>query len=183
MTAKFACGHELTNDNTRVFYSGTGHRCIRCIVCEKATKQRRRERHEQETGFCCASKHPLSEMGHDRNGRRFCRGCMREASATGNARRYGPAGPAPRRAPTPDAITSDVPLPRLHGQAACRGMDTEMFFPLDNQSTAPITAICSGCLVRVECLDWALAHGERGIWGGTSEPARREMRRAKRGAA
>jgi WhiB family redox-sensing transcriptional regulator len=39
--------------------------------------------------------------------------------------------------------------------------------------------ICSGCEVRAECLEYALAHDERfGIWGGLSERERRRLRRA-----
>ncbi len=39
-------------------------------------------------------------------------------------------------------------------------------------------AVCSGCPVRVECLEFALEpHQEAGIWGGTSEDERRHLRK------
>ena len=46
-------------------------------------------------------------------------------------------------------------------------------------STREAKRICSGCEVRAECLEYALAHDERfGIWGGLSERERRRLRRA-----
>jgi len=47
--------------------------------------------------------------------------------------------------------------------------------------------VCKGCEVREQCLDYALANGEKfGIWGGLSERERRRLRRqraqANRGA-
>ncbi len=48
--------------------------------------------------------------------------------------------------------------------------------------------MCGGCEVRMECLEYALRHGEKfGIWGGMSERERRRIRRqralARRGLA
>lgn len=38
-------------------------------------------------------------------------------------------------------------------------------------------AVCRGCRVREDCLDFALAtHQDDGIWGGRSEEERRELR-------
>jgi WhiB family redox-sensing transcriptional regulator len=39
-------------------------------------------------------------------------------------------------------------------------------------------AVCRTCPVIDECLAFALEHGEVGVWGGTTEVQRREMRRA-----
>lgn len=40
--------------------------------------------------------------------------------------------------------------------------------------------VCRGCVVRQDCLEYALAHGEKfGIWGGMSERERRRVRRAR----
>ena len=37
---------------------------------------------------------------------------------------------------------------------------------------------CTGCEVRGECLEYALAHDERfGIWGGLSERERRRLKK------
>ncbi len=42
--------------------------------------------------------------------------------------------------------------------------------------TAEAKAVCSGCCVRAECLDYALAADERhGIWGGMTPEERQEI--------
>jgi WhiB family transcriptional regulator, redox-sensing transcriptional regulator len=65
-------------------------------------------------------------------------------------------------------------------RALCAETDPEAFFPEKGGSTREAKRICSGCEVRAECLEYALAHDERfGIWGGLSE---RERRRVKREA-
>jgi WhiB family transcriptional regulator, redox-sensing transcriptional regulator len=63
-------------------------------------------------------------------------------------------------------------------RALCAQTDPEAFFPEKGGSTREAKRICSGCDVRAECLDYALAHDERfGIWGGLSERERRRLRR------
>ncbi|MDE0803430.1 MAG: WhiB family transcriptional regulator [Acidimicrobiales bacterium] len=67
---------------------------------------------------------------------------------------------------------------------SCRGVDPDVFFPDRGESLAPAQAICAECIVSDECLEYALANGERfGVWGGTSERERRRIRRARRIAA
>jgi len=40
--------------------------------------------------------------------------------------------------------------------------------------------VCRGCVVREDCLEYALANGEKfGIWGGLSERERRRLRRQR----
>jgi WhiB family transcriptional regulator, redox-sensing transcriptional regulator len=64
--------------------------------------------------------------------------------------------------------------------AACGGMDTEMFFPERDHSSKAAREVCARCPVRPECLDYALAGGDQfGIFGGTSERERRQLRRQK----
>ena len=68
---------------------------------------------------------------------------------------------------------------------ACRSADPDLFFPVpgsreDNQ-TARAKAICAGCAVRRECLEFALSHDQiYGIWGGTTIEDRRRVRRRRR---
>ncbi len=63
-------------------------------------------------------------------------------------------------------------------RALCAQTDPEAFFPEKGGSTREAKRICSGCDVKAECLDYALAHDERfGIWGGLSERERRRLRR------
>ena len=69
--------------------------------------------------------------------------------------------------------------PDWQERALCAQTDPEAFFPEKGGSTREAKRICSGCDVRAECLDYALAHDERfGIWGGLSERERRRLRRA-----
>jgi WhiB family redox-sensing transcriptional regulator len=63
-------------------------------------------------------------------------------------------------------------------RALCAQTDPEAFFPEKGGSTREAKRICSGCEVRNECLEYALANDERfGIWGGMSERERRKQRR------
>lgn len=80
----------------------------------------------------------------------------------------------------PDVVTDN---------AACKGMDPDLFFPLRGHvhgttyspQVAEAVAACARCEVRQECLEHALDAPERtGIWGGTFERQRREMRRDRR---
>lgn len=71
-------------------------------------------------------------------------------------------------------------------QAACRGVATELFFPGPDQPrrAAEARAVCEGCPVAVQCLEFAVRTDQRwGIWGETSERERRRLRRTRRGGA
>jgi WhiB family redox-sensing transcriptional regulator len=62
----------------------------------------------------------------------------------------------------------------------CAGVDVALFFPERGDSTYEAKKVCRGCAVRQECLDYALANGEKfGIWGGMSERERRRLRIAR----
>ena len=62
----------------------------------------------------------------------------------------------------------------------CHLVDPDLFFPERGASTREAKAVCRGCEVRGECLEYALAHGEKfGIWGGLSERERRRVRRQR----
>ncbi len=90
--------------------------------------------------------------------------------------------------PAPDLQTSPFSEPGdLFASAAfmafgaCRGADPDVFFPDQGQSLEPARRICAECVVRDECLEYALDNRERfGVWGGTSERERRRLRRARR---
>jgi WhiB family transcriptional regulator, redox-sensing transcriptional regulator len=71
-------------------------------------------------------------------------------------------------------------VPSWQNRANCMGVDPELFFPERGSSTREAKEVCRGCVVREECLDYAIAHGEKfGIWGGLSERERRRVRRAR----
>jgi len=69
---------------------------------------------------------------------------------------------------------------RWQDQAACLGMDPDLFFPERGASTREAKSICRSCVVRGDCLEFALRNGEKfGIWGGMSERERRRIRRMR----
>jgi WhiB family redox-sensing transcriptional regulator len=69
---------------------------------------------------------------------------------------------------------------RWQEEANCLGVDPDLFFPERGASTREAKSVCRGCEVRSECLEYALAHGEKfGIWGGLSERERRRVRRQR----
>jgi WhiB family transcriptional regulator, redox-sensing transcriptional regulator len=64
--------------------------------------------------------------------------------------------------------------------ANCMGVDPDLFFPERGASTKEAKEVCRGCVVREDCLEFALANGEKfGIWGGLSERERRRIRRRR----
>jgi WhiB family redox-sensing transcriptional regulator len=88
------------------------------------------------------------------------------------------------------------PLPAAIGwqaRAACRGADPELFFvPEAERVTArkrretKAKAICAGCAVRIDCLEWRLDSPDQmdgGIWGGAGEEERTRLRRLRLRAA
>jgi WhiB family transcriptional regulator, redox-sensing transcriptional regulator len=78
-----------------------------------------------------------------------------------------------------DLVEEDGQEQDWQERALCAQTDPEAFFPEKGGSTREAKRICSGCEVRAECLEYALAHDERfGIWGGLSERERRRLRRA-----
>lgn len=66
--------------------------------------------------------------------------------------------------------------------AACAGMDTELFFPLQEKGSGEtvemVKKICSGCEVRQDCLESAIANdNDWGVWGGMTPRERRIYKR------
>jgi len=65
-------------------------------------------------------------------------------------------------------------------RANCMGVDPELFFPERGASTREAKEVCRGCVVREDCLEFAIANSEKfGIWGAMSERERRRVRRAR----
>jgi WhiB family redox-sensing transcriptional regulator len=63
-------------------------------------------------------------------------------------------------------------------RALCAQTDPESFFPEKGGSTREAKKVCTGCDVKGDCLEYALAHDERfGIWGGLSERERRRLKK------
>jgi WhiB family redox-sensing transcriptional regulator len=66
----------------------------------------------------------------------------------------------------------------LTEQAVCRTVGTDLFFPDvgHEDQYADAKAVCAVCPVKDPCLQDALDGDEYGVWGGTSEAERRQMR-------
>lgn len=64
-------------------------------------------------------------------------------------------------------------------RGACRAASTAVFFLERGGNPRPAKALCAGCVVRSDCLGYALADPElTGIWGGTSDQERTGLCRA-----
>ncbi|MGH9209874.1 MAG: WhiB family transcriptional regulator [Acidimicrobiales bacterium] len=114
-----------------------------------------------------------------------------QPGATNRPARSAPTpdpGPPAQATTTPAPPAPASPAPATSGvaggwvaHAACRGTDTELFYPTRGEATEPAKKVCAGCPARVDCLEYALAATEKfGIWGGLSERERRQVRRARR---
>ena len=72
--------------------------------------------------------------------------------------------------------------------AACRDTDPDLFFPVGTTGPAieqieNAKAVCNECEAKTDCLEYALAtNQDSGIWGGTSEEERRQIRKQKAAA-
>ncbi len=71
-----------------------------------------------------------------------------------------------RRAHPPDGW-------KIHG--VCRSMDHFLFYSDIQAQIREALEACGKCSVRTECLEYALANQEFGVWGGTTERQRRMM--------
>ena len=79
----------------------------------------------------------------------------------------------------------DLDIPNLPG-AACKGHEPASdFHPTARKTNVDkARAICGGCPVKQECLDWVTARERRlgvtepGVWGGLTEWERKENRKA-----
>jgi WhiB family transcriptional regulator, redox-sensing transcriptional regulator len=99
--------------------------------------------------------------------RRFC--SLRCRRQTGPKR-------MPKRTPAPPVDISWQP------RAACRDQDPELFFS-DSHSTPDkarverARAVCSGCPVAYQCLQYAMATDSYGVWAGTTKDQRDALKR------
>ena len=68
--------------------------------------------------------------------------------------------------------------------SACRDTDPDLFFPIGTTGAAieqieAAKAVCRTCEAQPACLEFALmTNQESGVWGGTSEEERRQLRKA-----
>ncbi|MFJ3310654.1 WhiB family transcriptional regulator [Streptomyces sp. NPDC086549] len=63
--------------------------------------------------------------------------------------------------------------------AACRAADPDELF-VEGAAQGRAKAVCTGCVVRTECLAYALDNRiEHGVWGGMTERERRALLRRR----
>lgn len=63
-----------------------------------------------------------------------------------------------------------------YDEAACRGLDVEMFYAQEPGATSQALRVCASCPVRAACHDTAMNEREAfGVWGGTPENQRRRI--------
>lgn len=108
----------------------------------------------------------------------------------GEIRRYSRWDETPEADDVSDRLV-DLPDLRLpdgldlswRAQGACRRPEFPlwMFFPArgDVRMLRAAKAVCARCPVHVECLDFAVQTNSLGVWGGTSEKERRDLRRGQ----
>lgn len=91
----------------------------------------------------------------------------------------------------PSQYAPDTRPRRRHwsDDAACKGIDTEEFYPVGvkgvptSTETAWVKQFCARCQVQPECLEHAMSLPEHfGVWGGLDEEERRAKRRREQTA-
>jgi len=77
--------------------------------------------------------------------------------------------------------TTGTEAPRFDGTQLCAFVDPELFFydtraeMLDRVPKAK--AICNECAFKKPCFDYALANDVQGVWGSTTYPERKKLRK------
>lgn len=66
-------------------------------------------------------------------------------------------------------------------KAVCRGVNPEIFFPVEVNEARDAKIICGECPVKTECLEYALTNKEEyGVWGGATFRERKIMLKKRR---
>lgn len=77
-----------------------------------------------------------------------------------------------------DLVASSLPPRDVTEQAACRGVDPDLFFPVRGAPCTEAKRICAGCPVQEPCKEWAIETRQPyGIFGGLSARQRSQARR------
>lgn len=70
-----------------------------------------------------------------------------------------------------------VPPMMADARAKCHGVDGDVFYPerYNDTTTAEAKAVCEGCLIRADCLLWALRYEPDGVYAGYTPAERAAM--------
>jgi WhiB family redox-sensing transcriptional regulator len=76
------------------------------------------------------------------------------------------------------------PMPKYTGQEPCAQIGPDLFFTKDDMRASyshldKVLRLCDSCQMQSECLEYALRVNVQGIWGGTTEGMRRQIRRSR----
>jgi WhiB family redox-sensing transcriptional regulator len=102
-----------------------------------------------------------------------------ESQAFGRGLSPGTARGSPARKA---AVASGAGSVGWMSRGACRQADPELFFPVaavtgpGARQAEAAKAVCGPCVVRADCLSYALEVMPEGIWGATTEEERRAAR-------
>jgi WhiB family redox-sensing transcriptional regulator len=77
-----------------------------------------------------------------------------------------------------------APETDFFADAACRGADTSVFFPVSDSFADEAKAICATCPVSEQCLEYAVeTHQPDGVWGGLTPIERHRLVRRRQRVA
>jgi WhiB family redox-sensing transcriptional regulator len=79
---------------------------------------------------------------------------------------------SPRAAGLFDVADSE----RWMADGVCAQIGGDLWHPEKGKAAKPAKMICHTCPVEQQCLEFALLHDERGVWGGMSERERRKIK-------
>lgn len=89
----------------------------------------------------------------------------------------------PSNAVTPEQISNSYENinDNWWGIAECKDRDPNIFFPSDGVGVEIAKKICAECIVKSQCLDYAIDNRiDHGVWGGTSERERRKIIKSRK---
>lgn len=71
--------------------------------------------------------------------------------------------------------------PGFDGTQPCASMPGDKFFPdsaaEEIEALKELRIICNSCQFQTPCLQYSLEHSVQGIWAGTNESQRKQLRR------
>ena len=73
-------------------------------------------------------------------------------------------------------MLNNLDFPNFGSEAACAGLDTQLFYSERIKDIAVAKAVCSRCPFATQCATWAVQHEEFGVFGGLSANERKLMR-------